>query len=246
MESRKACAMLFGNGLMLMRRKSWALKQETIVNKLQKLLVFTVVMSASFILFGRDAEAAKVYTGETHSPNSYRVLCNAGTPVDFAAYPSNVAFNTTTGVATYNINVQWRRCNNTETRAYAVHAGPEMCPLSGSYGAGAGGNANDCVKYIGNPPYNLPGSNLTCPAGSNATCVTSSFTGARRSENQPPFAAESITIPMSATNGLWAFVPDTPGAWNITNTMCQYFKTGANFSTHNFDSRCITVNITVS
>ncbi len=214
------------------------------MNKLQKLLAFTVVVGASFVLFGRDAEAV-TYSGETHSPTAYRALCTAGTPVDFAAYPSNVSFDTTTGVATYNINVRWRRCNPTETRAYAVYAGPEMCPLSGFYGAGPGGAVTDCVKYIGNPPYNNPGSSLTCPGGTNSDCVTSSFTGARRSDNQPPYAAESISIPMSATNAWWAFTPNAPGSWTISNTMCQFYKTGANFTTYS-DNRCITVSITVS
>ncbi len=216
------------------------------MSRSQKLVLMIVAMSAVFFVAGGRVEAAKTYTGESHSPTSYRPLCDAGTPVDFAAYPSNVNFNTTTGVMTYNINISWKRCNSTETRAYAIHGGAEVCPVSGIYGVG--GWATDCVKYVGSPAYTGPGNGLTCWGGTNDQCVTTGFTGVRRAENQPSYTGDSISIPMSATNSLWGVTPDNPpSSWTISNTMCQYYKTGPNFDspTHN-DNRCITLEMTVS
>ncbi|MCA9331381.1 hypothetical protein KC968_00395, partial [Candidatus Saccharibacteria bacterium] len=216
------------------------------MSRSQKLVLMIVAMSAVFFVAGGRVEAAKTYTGESHSPTSYRPLCDAGTPVDFAAYPSDINFNTTTGVMTYNININWKRCTSTETRAYAVHGGAEVCPVSGIYGVG--GWTTDCVKYVGSPAYTGPGNGLTCWGGTNDQCVTSGFIGVRRAENQPSYTGDSISIPMSATNSLWGVTPDNPpSSWTISNTMCQYYKTGPNFDspTHN-DDRCITLKMTVS
>jgi len=199
------------------------------------------MVSAIFVISGGKAEAAKTITGTSGSPTEYRALCDGGTPVDFAAYPSDVNFD---GVnLTYNINIHWQRCTGTETRAYAIYGGEEVCPVSGTYGVA--GIVTDCVKYIGSPEYSGPGNGLTCPEGVNGQCVTPAFSGARVSANQPSSAGTSITIPMSVTNNLWLLAPDAAGTWTVSNQMCQYYKTGANFTVHN-DNRCITLTMSVS
>jgi hypothetical protein len=75
--------------------------------------------------------------------------------------------------------------------------------------------------------------------------VTSNFTGARIAENQPRFSVSSKTIPMSVQNSLWAFAP-ADGSWGVTKTMCQFYKTGVNFSIQNSNSQCQVVNIAVT
>lgn len=178
----------------------------------------------------------------TVSPNDYRALCNAGTPVDFAVKPSNASFDLTSGKLSYNINIEWKRCTAQETRAYAVYStGPEICPYSGIYGVN--GWTTDCVKYVGNPAYDGP-SGLKCWGGQNEQCVTQDFSGARRYENQPSFGVNSISIPMSTSNALWALAPDN-GTWTVKQQMCQYYKTGSNFGQNN-DNRCVEVSISVS
>jgi len=218
------------------------------VNKLQKLLIFTILVCGIFLFTGRKVAADKYFSGESHSPNSYRTLCSEGTPVDFAAYPSNVNLDTSTGTATYNINIKWKRCDTTEeTRAYAVYDGEQICPQAGYYGAGAGGVANDCVKYIGDPAYNEPGSGLSCFNGTktNADCVTSNFSGARRVANQPSTQEDNITISMSTENRLWGFAKNS-GTWTLTNQLCQFYKTGTNFTDLHGNSRCTNIVISLN
>lgn len=211
---------------------------------------FSITLLASIAVFavtsGR-AEAARIYNGETHTPSSFRAICNTGSPpVDFAAYPSNVSVNLVTGVVSYDINVKWQRCNSTQTRAYAVYSiGQEVCPVSGTYGAysAGGGIVTDCVKYIGSPAYSGPGNGLVCATGTNSRCVTTSFVGVRRAENQPSGVSSAI-IPMQSVIPNWGSTADT-GSWTIANTMCQYYKTGRNYGTNN-DNQCIDMSMSVS
>jgi hypothetical protein len=215
------------------------------VNRLQKLLVAASMMCAVFILFGGNkAEAAITANPTTLTPTTHRTRCNAGTPVDFSATVSSPTFNLTTGVVTFNVNVRWERCGTgTNTRAYAIYANDAICPLAGYYGSG--GNAYDCVKYIGNPEYNEPGSGLACFWGTNEECVTDNFVGARESQNQPPDAFMSQQIPMSYTVPFWWVLNDNTGSYNITGNMCQFYKTGTNFTTYN-DNRCMQVSVEVA
>lgn len=222
------------------------------MSKWQKFSIALLSSIAIFALSSGRAEAAKIFNGETHSPTAHRTICNAGTPVDFSAYPSNVTINLTTGVMSYNINVIWASCNGTPTRAYAVYSlGQEVCPISGTYGASdaEGGRVTDCVKYVGNPPYVGPGNGLTCSAGifglpgTNAQCVTQNFSGVRRNENQPS-SSNSAVIPMQTVIPNWGTAADT-GSYSIGNSMCQFYKTGTNFNAISTD-RCIDVSMTVS
>ncbi len=199
---------------------------------------------AVFVSVGSRAEAAPENVVSTSaSPSTFRQLCNAGTPVDFAVSPSNVGFNITTGVLSYNINLQWKRCTAENTRAYAIYSnGSEICPYSGTYGVG--GWTTDCVKYIGSPAYVGPGNGLACWGGTNNQCITPVFSGVRRVENQPSYGINTASIPMSASNSLWSVAPDN-GTWTVTQRMCQYYKTGANFGINN-DNRCVDVSISVT
>lgn len=213
----------------------------------KKLFLGVFLLSLMITGLGGKAEAGPKYILETvGTPSSYRQTCNAGTPVDFAVRPSDINLNLDTGLLTYNINVEWRRCpGGQDTRAYAVYSdGPEICPYSGIYGASSTGWVTDCVKYVGAPPYSGPGNGLTCWGGTNEACVTGSFTGARRSENQPPYGFSSISIPMSKANELWAVAEDN-GTWTVTQRMCQYYKTGNTYQINNND-RCVDVSISVT
>lgn len=222
------------------------------MSKRQTLLAALLSFVAVFAISTGRAHAAKIYDGETHSPVGHRTICDAGTPVDFSAYPSNVSLDVATGLMTYNINVTWASCNGTQTRAYAIYSiGAEVCPLSGTYGATTGGGwVTDCVKYVGNPPYQGDGNGLTCSAGlfgvpgTNDQCVTPGFPGVRRSENQPS-SSNSAVIPMSYQIPNWNTVSET-GSWTISNAMCQFYKTGNRFRTITDNSRCMDVKMKVS
>lgn len=220
------------------------------MKKLRNILLVIPLFVAAFVAFGNKAEAAPVFTGATYSPNGYRTTCSGHSePVDFAAYASNANLNTATGTVTYNVNIRWGTCGAPATRAYAIYADPNICPLSGIYGASADRLAYDCVKYIGDPPYSEPGNSLSCTIfgvpGTNEQCVTPVFSGARRAQNSPPlWAYDSVTIPMSYDIPGWN--PAAPGSHTISSSMCQYYKTGATFTTHNGDSRCMNIGLTVS
>lgn len=222
------------------------------MSNIHKYLVASIVGLISMFVFGGRAEAAKTFAGETHQPTSHREICGAGTPVDFSAFPSNISIDLNTGVMTYNINVEWASCNSTQTRAYAVYsAGQEVCPISGTYGASSsnGGIVTDCVKYVGSPAYQGIGNGLSCSAGwyglpgVNEQCVNLDFAGVRRSENRPSNSNTAV-IPMQYVIPNWSSIGDT-GSWTIGNAMCQYYKSGSNFSVHT-NNRCINVSMTVS
>ncbi len=205
-----------------------------------------------FALSSGRAHAAKIFDGETHSPSGHRTICDAGTPVDFSAYPSDISIDLATGLMSYNINVTWASCNGTQTRAYAIYSiGAEVCPLSGTYGATTGGGwVTDCVKYVGNPPYQGDGNGLTCSAGlfglpgTDDRCVTQGFSGVRKTDNQPT-SANSAVIPMTYQIPNWNQASDT-GSWTISNAMCQFYKTGNRFGTITDNSRCMDVTMKVS
>lgn len=221
------------------------------MNNMQKLIMAFILTASVFVLTDARASAAKTITGTNYTPASFRPMCSGGRPVDFAVHPSDVSFDAATGIMEYNINIRWQRCNATQTRAYAIYGGPEVCPVSGWYGVS--GTATDCVKYIGSPAYAGAGNGLDCViwgvARTNENCVTSVFSGARRSANQPSYTTESITIPMSAAHPNWASESDAANTWTITNEMCQYYKTGTNFTTHHTsppDNHCETLTMSVS
>lgn len=214
--------------------------------RLLKIFLFGLTFSASMFIFsGGEAEAAVTFSSASTSPSGYRTKCTAGTPVDFAAFASNVHLNVATGVITYNINVEWGGCSATPNRAYAIYGSPDVCPLAGWYAAN-GGEAYDCVKYIGSPAYSEPGNSLTCNWGTNSACVTPVFAGARVTENSPPiWQNRNKVIPMSHTIPGWGLRSFSSGSYNVSSSMCQYYKTGSSFQFHN-DNRCQNISINVS
>ena len=216
-------------------------------NKMYRILLLFFILFAGSIIFSSSASAETNFTGANTTPDEYRVRCSGNVPVDFAAYPSNVKLNTSTGTVTYQVNIRWKKCiSSTATRAYAVYASPQICPLSGTYGSTGDGKSYDCVKYIGNPAYNEPGSSLKCSAGTNAACVnTLTFNGARRTENQPPREGDEVRITKSYTISNWNTAKQSSGTTSINSEMCQYYKTGLKFDVDN-DNRCINLNIKVN
>lgn len=217
------------------------------MSRISKTLKIATVMMIMVIASSTGkVDAARSLVTTSSSPTSFRTLCDGGTPVDFAVSPSNISMDAATGIMSYDININWQRCSGgVDTRAYAVYSlGPEICPYSGIYGPPPTGWVTDCVKYIGSPAYSVPGNSLSCWGGSNASCVTSSFAGARRTENQPTSVVNSVSIPMTWQIPNWASQPDT-GSWSISQSMCQFYKTGFNFGTYN-DNRCVNVSISVS
>ena len=212
-------------------------------------LTFTLVAVSFIGTSGDKAYAAPaLVTGYTATPSAMRTMCTTGEPVDFAVYPSNVSLNLSTGVLSYNINIQWKRCNTTSTRAYAIYSDAEVCPVSGYYSispANPYGVTTDCVKYIGNPAYSGAGNGLKCWQGINDQCVTANFSGARRVEDQPSNQLSSITIPMSTAYTNWAGASEN-GNWVTSHTMCQFYKTGSSFTNLISNRRCETLTIGAS
>ncbi len=216
------------------------------MNKFHKFMIIAGVFLASMLLFSVKAEAATtIFQGETHSPALPRTTCNGGVPVDFAAYITNVSLNLTSGRISYQVRVGWKSCNNIDdTRAYAIWASPQICPVSGWYGEN--GIATDCVKYVGNPPHQGAGNGLSCPQGQNGDCVTTEFFSAIRTAQEPPTFPDSAVIPMSYLISNWPTVKQSAGSRTIGSQMCQFYKTGANFNTSVNNSRCVNMSITVS
>lgn len=78
------------------------------MKRFYKLLVFIFVVSGSFLVFSGKAEAQTVFTSATASPATARATCTTFEPVDFATVVSNVRFDVTTGIITYDIGLGWR------------------------------------------------------------------------------------------------------------------------------------------
>ena len=215
------------------------------LKNLRGVLLFALVFSCVFVALDNRASAA-LSVKETHTPGpgTNRPICTAMVPVDFSAYIDNVSLNTSTGVLSYDVGIGWRSCigDPNATRAYAIYGTPDICPLSGWY-ATAGADAYDCVKYIGSPAYTGPGNQLTCPWGSNASCVTPIFGGARRAEQGP--GAGLVAIRMTKTIPNWSTVMATDGAYSISGNLCQFYKTGVNFTDYH-DDRCLTLSLSVT
>ena len=96
--------------------------------------------------------------------------CNSGLPVGSGTY---ITYSLDQGnhTITYTTHTVYRRCNGTETRAFALVGIDGLCKLTGHYAASD--NAYDCVKYTGgnggrndqvpNVHWGI-GAILTCPS----------------------------------------------------------------------------------
>lgn len=223
--------------------------------KLALVGVLAVVLSGVLsIVPDKKTNAAPPYYGvqvSTSITNSApnRNICSNNTPaVDFWAFISNPTFDENTGDITYRVNLRWRSCNDTNTRAYAIYdtGSRDVCPQSGFYGVG-NSNAYDCVKYVGpNNPYN-DGNELTCAGGSGSVCVTDQFKSIRVKQNQPPDALQSDFVPLDKkASGNWNAAKYSSGSRTFSGGLCQYYKTGNNWSTNHIGSRCMNIGITFS
>ena len=219
----------------------------------KKLLILSILFTATFVIGGSRAEAQAVQTGASGTPSSPRATCGPGQPVDFAVIVRNVSLDTVSGRINFQVVPAWKTCySSSETRAYAIYANPDICPVSGWYGLN--GTANDCVKYVGSPPgYVGPGNGLSCYGGTqtNEQCVQNNFAGVRVFEQEPPLAGRVQPINMSYTIPGWSSARNTPNSHTAGSRMCQFYKFGApNFtsSVPNSDprSRCVDVSVTVS
>lgn len=156
----------------------------------------------------------------------------ASLPVAFSAYPSDITFNTGSGEASYKINIVYKRCSGSETRAYAVIGQPVVCPLIGWYGAA--GNTYDCLKFIGDPRYS-GASSLSCFSGSrfNENCVNGDFWSRNigKTANQPGTDIQEITVSMTSEVPGWRTSGGAAGRYVIggADILCQFYKYGAGF-----------------
>jgi hypothetical protein len=224
----------------------------------KKALLFICMFIIPLFLVSGRAQAlvtsqTHIVTSTTATPSAFRGRCAAGSnlPVDFSVRASDVSLDLNAGILRYNISLEWQRCPfSAETRAYAIYSDPQICPVSGYYSRSPTnpyGVTTDCVKYIGwNPvfgPYVGDGNGLTCWGGTNEGCVTSNFSGARRAEQQPTSAVNSITIPMTSPNPYgWGFAQDT-GEWSESHDICQFYKQGVNFGVMPGIPRCENVTV---
>lgn len=95
-------------------------------------------------------------------------LCNGGgrkrPNFRYRLSDTGILLGPTTSTLTYDLDLGWRDCGE-PTLKYAIYS-PTYCRLAGHYGAGAQGNAFDCVKYIHNASNNDA---LGCAIGGPAT-----------------------------------------------------------------------------
>lgn len=221
---------------------------------LSKFLLLCLFATGCVVLFSGEAKAQTTVAGTASaSPTSPRIICNTGAPVDFAAYVASPSLNVNTGVVSYNIGVGWATCgfNPDVTRAYAIYANPELCPVSGYYGSGPSGAVTDCTKYIGSPPYVGAGNGLACPAvpGTNGACIapgTNSDIVAQQGPISGFAGYRGRVFNMSYVIPNWSTVKNSSGSRTVASNMCQFYKTGANFGTQISDSRCVNLSITVN
>lgn len=163
-------------------------------------------------------------------------LCSQGRSIAHAGWVSNVSsVNVADGSASYDMNIIWRRCNDSvNTRAYAVTGYPSgetaVCPDVGSYGTD---HTHDCVKYVGNPPYS-DGGGLSCPSGRNDACTNGNFSLIRVNSVQPSTELSSEQLRVLSRS---ATIPDWTNKYNSSETsytfrvpdaICAYFKNGPN------------------
>jgi hypothetical protein len=200
------------------------------------------------VLFGGRASAATTVDEVSYSPSSPRAICGSGEPVDFAAYVDSASLNVSTGVMSYAINAGWASCDLSDsTRAYAIYANPELCPVSGTYGNQ--GDVTDCVKYIGNPAYSGAGNGLSCPEGSNAACIKPGTSSDIVGDQRPiatAFGYRGRVFNMTYPIDNWALARLSAGSRTVGSQMCQFYKTGSGFNTQITASRCINISITIS
>lgn len=159
--------------------------------------VFAICLGAIFsIIFSSTSQARVVSVTEIEDEAQARArvnnICANGAyyagdleypPSTFAAYPTNINFNTNTGAITYDINIVWRSCQSAPeypiSYAFAVTGYPSgglaICPDVGTYGTESG--TYDCLKYVGSTYPNDQYSQLTCAAGKNDDCINSVFWG---------------------------------------------------------------------
>ena len=155
------------------------------------------------------------------------IMCNSYA-VGFGAYITDASINSS-GVASYNVNIVYKKCNNTATRAYALVGNSGLCPLVGRYGGGNTGQAFDCVKYIGAPKYST-GSGLDCesPPELNDRCVYQPvFNSIAIAYDQPVGVGTQYSLTRSILYGIPASLWQQPqGSINIgaETQMCQFYK----------------------
>ncbi len=225
-------------------------------SKLATAVVLTVVLSgAASVIPDSKTSAAAPYYGVTMSSSissnpASRNMCggaNSTLPVDYWAWISNPTLDENTGDITYRVNLQWRSCDSTNTRAYSIYdtGSREACVLSGDYGVN-NSDAYDCVKYVGNPSYNA-GNNLTCSGGrTNGQCTNSNFGAIRVNQNQPPDTLTTDFVTIRKSVGNWGTAKYGNGSRTYNGGLCQYYKTGSNWQNNHIGSRCMTLNITIS
>lgn len=214
--------------------------------KHSRLLVAVVAACGVFVLFaGGKASAQANPENSVVGPTTFepragntRALCpgaNRDTyPLDFRVYfsdsnPSAPDLNLTSGRYTYTINLDWATCRSSaNSRSYAIYSDSDrVCPVSGTYGEG--GEATDCIKYIGEDWFEGP-SGLTCPGGTDGDCLDVGTIGDRAiwadqpfMYNHPFISSQRRTINVSGVIPDWSERSST-GSYTISETMCQYYK----------------------
>lgn len=121
---------------------------------------WVVSIAAAFAFFltvvgvGSGSVSAASYSRD-EAVNTIDWYCNNGYVIANATYATNIRFNETTGVITYDFNVMWKKCTATPIDEYAVTGyDGYACPVIGMYHAGSTGT-QDCVKYSNRHNANL-------------------------------------------------------------------------------------------
>lgn len=156
-------------------------------------------------------------------------MCNSYA-VGFGAYITDISVNSS-GVASYNVNVVYKRCNDRETRAYALVGNRGLCPLAGFYGGNESGYAYDCVKYVGKPAFKEDGTGINCYDKPNTkygiACVTGIFfsqvadTALQPGRNVIITGKDTINYPI--TPAIWQ-KPKGSVDLGRGSRLCQYYK----------------------
>jgi hypothetical protein len=195
------------------------------------LSIFSVLIFTSSKTYASNRVVTVSVNDNNHIPETathrMNVMCNSY-DVGFGAYITDITGPDSSGAISYNTKVIYKRCNATNTRAYAIVGNRGHCPLVGRYGGNESGRAFDCVKYVGNPRYTPDGTGLNCdnPTGSNAACTYSGFNNIAVNSLQPPDSAIS-----SKTNRINYSIPTSTwqqpsGSIDIgrESALCQYYK----------------------